>query len=617
MKRILLIVTMLMLVTPALAGVTITATNEANSVVGNVRISYTADANVRAFAFDVNVDANATITRIYDYNVGDTNGYGVFPGTFRDFVNASSPNWIDPCYTPVAPSGDPGAQAGLGTGAITVELGSLGVALGSIRSGTLFMLDVNTGGNPTCNLTMLPNSVRGGIVDDNGNAYVKDVNLTLAGCEVTTPRPCIDIPVIVGGTMTDANNAITGIGLVVGNITYDCCDNVAADLVMSQDTGCVPAGTPVNYVVSTGDCCIDIPAILDHTMTDANSDIRTAGLTGTIAITYECNCIYAANHVIRQDTGCVAVDATINYVVNTCVNEPNVVGLCSMIDANNNITGVGLAVGTITYQYSTTVAAGCIISQSPTYPNCVQLGSAVSYVVSKGMQPPAWIVYGPKDWDLNIIVVWDPCIAGTTGYRLERSANGGSTWAEVYSGAKPTTKVAYRRDPVSAGSYRYKVRAYNALGNGTDYTALNRDCNAKWEVNCFPANDVNYAAWKTAGRPRPWCYKRQCHGDADGKYDGTPGKTAVQWVVAGDLTLLKSAWMVYEPPDGNGIDSLADANAVGSDFNRKFDGGTQGKTPVYRIGTTDLGVLKNYWQVKESPYGPPPGVPTIPCAGGL
>ena len=85
MRKALLIVAMLLLVTPVMATTTITAVNEGVSVgsdgnyIATVRIDYSGvagvDVNVRAFALDINIDGNSTFSNIRNFNVGEANGY--------------------------------------------------------------------------------------------------------------------------------------------------------------------------------------------------------------------------------------------------------------------------------------------------------------------------------------------------------------------------------------------------------------------------------------------------------------------------------------------------------------------------------------------------------------
>jgi beta-lactam-binding protein with PASTA domain len=537
MQRILLIVAMLLLATPALAGVTITATQQGTD--GNVVVSYTATANVRAFAFDIDVNGGVTIDSIHDYNVGDTNGYGIFPGRFRDYYNSTSPNWVDPCYTPVAPSGDPGAQGGLRTAGITVELGSLGADLSSIRSGTLFSLDFNSHGVATdANLTLTVNTTRGGIVDDNGYAFVKDVNLTLNGCALKFTIPCINIPAIVGGNMTDANTALTTAGFTnPPSITYECNETYPVPgTVCRQDTGCVPSSTIVHYVVSTGHCCINIPAILGDSMTDANSAIRTVGLTGTIVITYECNCVYPLNHVIRQDTGCVAPGATINYVVNSCTSIPNILN-SSMTDANTALTTAGFTnPPSITYECNNTYASGKVCRQDT---GCVPPSTIVHYVVSLGSAPaaPGAPSVPISDADGAYTVSWTAS-AGATSYQLDSNDPCAGTtiypsWVNIYSG----TALSFS-EKVGGGKWLYRVRACNACGCSAYVTGPNTCVVSE----CLKSTATGYADWVKWRHPACWCFRRQCRGDTDGKKAGT-------WVsLTPDLTNFKAA---YTQSDAN------------------------------------------------------------------
>ena len=62
---------------------------------------------------------------------------------------------------------------------------------------------------------------------------------------------------------------------------------------------------------------------------------------------------------------------------------PNVVGLTQSA-ATTAITNAGLVLGTVTQQASATVAAGNVISQSPSAGGSVASGSAVNLVVSTG-----------------------------------------------------------------------------------------------------------------------------------------------------------------------------------------------------------------------------------------
>jgi hypothetical protein len=125
----------------------------------------------------------------------------------------------------------------------------------------------------------------------------------------------------------------------------------------------------------------------------------------------------------------------------------------------------------------------------------------------------------------------------------------------------------------------------------------------------LPPSHPDYDEWVAVGKPDCWAYPRQCHGDADGRADGS-AKTGIYYVGTADLNVLIAAWQVAEQPNGPGIDSIE--NGICADFARDQDGSA--KTGIYRVGTTDLNILIENWLVKEAPDGP--GVPGD-CGGSL
>ncbi len=180
MKRILLIAAMLLPLTSAMAAVTITAVDEGEVVYDGVihhtiSIQYSAvDVNVRAFALDINVDNGTNIgDTIRDFNTGESidpnTGYGIFPSRFRDFIDPQNPDWGVSDYNPTTAWDEPGAEnTGLGWPKMVVELGTLYSGDGNQpeKSGTLFRFDVNSEGAEDCNLRMVVDDLRGGVVGE-------------------------------------------------------------------------------------------------------------------------------------------------------------------------------------------------------------------------------------------------------------------------------------------------------------------------------------------------------------------------------------------------------------------------------------------------------------------
>jgi hypothetical protein len=199
MTRILLIVTTLALVaTTAFADVTISL-EKVGERVGNiqkVRVGYDANEPIRAFGLDLYTSGGGDIYEIDDYNVGDNNGYGIFPGRFREAgIDPADPNWATENYNPTAAGGDPDRQPGLGYYGITVEMGSL-YTTGNEPSqvGTLFTIDVNMVDDndipiTDCNLCVTINTTRGGVVNEDA----EEVAVILPPGGDGAPADCIKL----------------------------------------------------------------------------------------------------------------------------------------------------------------------------------------------------------------------------------------------------------------------------------------------------------------------------------------------------------------------------------------------------------------------------------------
>lgn len=164
-----LFVAALLFATPAMATVAITTTDEGTGQQAKIQYSVSGEsARARALSMDISVDNGCTILAICNYKTGESTaaskGFGIFPGSIN-LADPENPVWGDP----VAPNTDPGAQGGLGTNAITVEMGSLYVeevnAPGD--AGVLFSIVISRTA-ADCNVTVALNSTRGGIVLENG-----------------------------------------------------------------------------------------------------------------------------------------------------------------------------------------------------------------------------------------------------------------------------------------------------------------------------------------------------------------------------------------------------------------------------------------------------------------
>jgi beta-lactam-binding protein with PASTA domain len=207
------------------------------------------------------------------------------------------------------------------------------------------------------------------------------------------PRP-VAVPNVAGMTQAAASTAITGATLAVGEVTQEYSSTVAAGSVISQSpvagTSVLP-GTAVALTVSMGPQPVEVPNVAGMTQTDASTALTSLGLT-VGAIAQEYSSTVASGSVVSQapaagttvDIGS-AVALTVSMGLQP-VTVPNVVGMTQPA-ASAAFTSVGLSVGIVTHEYSSTVASGSVISQAPAAGTTVSIGVAVELTVSKGPRP--------------------------------------------------------------------------------------------------------------------------------------------------------------------------------------------------------------------------------------
>lgn len=236
MKKIILVLAVMALAVPAMAGITVQATDLGSGV---CQVRYTmdgGDVNIpRAFALDVTMSpANGTTLAPYAF---DPNFY-VAPGTFTYDPCTGATNWGNPIVGP-------------NTVKFTTEMGSLWDACDVNHptqppsSGTLLSFTVDK----TCVITLAQNAQRGGVVMENTAVTFPAGYVTLNGC--TMAGAGCTVPNIVGMDRVSAIAAIIAAGFTVGTesnvpptVTYTTLRTVT---VQSPAPGSQPCGTPVNF----------------------------------------------------------------------------------------------------------------------------------------------------------------------------------------------------------------------------------------------------------------------------------------------------------------------------------------------------------------------------------
>lgn len=119
---------------------------------------------------------------------------------------------------------------------------------------------------------------------------------------VSTGTAQAEVPTVVGESQTDAQQALTQVGLKVGDVTTAHSTDVPADTVISASRKAgdqVDAGTAVDLVVSDGE--VLLPDLTGQSITDAEATLKGLGLTPDVQ---------------QQTSGCGAASDIVYYQVN-------------------------------------------------------------------------------------------------------------------------------------------------------------------------------------------------------------------------------------------------------------------------------------------------------------
>ncbi|MEN7342916.1 MAG: PASTA domain-containing protein [Pseudomonadota bacterium] len=202
----------------------------------------------------------------------------------------------------------------------------------------------------------------------------------------------IAVPVLAGLSEAAAIQALTDLGLIVGDITTASSVDFEPGDVITQDPGAgvlVAAGTLVSIEVSVGPNPLPVPNIVGLTEAEANTVIPNAGLdVGNVTRRFDN--VIPQFEVISQGTPpgtLVQPDTPLDFVVSQGppIPTPNIVG-ATRADAEAALLAANLQVGNVTEANDFNVPEGSVISQDPNGGTLVSEGTAVDFVVSLG--PP-------------------------------------------------------------------------------------------------------------------------------------------------------------------------------------------------------------------------------------
>jgi len=199
----------------------------------------------------------------------------------------------------------------------------------------------------------------------------------------------IVVPDLTGMTVEEATEALEAVELVVGESEQRFSEEETSTIISQSPEPAieVEADTAVNIVLSKGAELFSVPDLINMTESEAIDAIRQAGFE-LDNISREFNKDVAEGNVITQDPAAGAMVKTGTAIAITVSKGtelrkvPDVVGKTqSEADAALKAEGFGVSVSE---EFSTTVASGRVISQSPGGGVSVEVGTSVAIVVSKG-----------------------------------------------------------------------------------------------------------------------------------------------------------------------------------------------------------------------------------------
>ena len=204
------------------------------------------------------------------------------------------------------------------------------------------------------------------------------------------PGSRIVVPSVVGASIEEANASLTPLGLRSEVVEKRFDEDIAAGKILESDPsggGKIDAGGIVKLVISKGQERYIIPVLTGLTPESAiksltTQPLKSAGIVEEFNSTIPKGLVISTNPSNGQK---VKRDTPVTILVSKGVEE---VALTTYVgqsgdQAQTELTDAGFNVES-SFAYSETIAAGAVISQSPTGVVSAPKGSTITLVVSKG-----------------------------------------------------------------------------------------------------------------------------------------------------------------------------------------------------------------------------------------
>jgi beta-lactam-binding protein with PASTA domain/tRNA A-37 threonylcarbamoyl transferase component Bud32 len=199
------------------------------------------------------------------------------------------------------------------------------------------------------------------------------------------------VPDVTGQVVSDARQALTDSGYLVGTVTDQPSETVAKDLVISTDPtadATLPKGRAVDLTVSSGPPMVTMPSVMGLPEQSAITTLQAAGFAVDPLITRAFNKKFKAGTVFAQDPlpdTHVVKGAKVHLSVSEGVQMvavPDVVNQ-SKSDAIAALKDAGFTVSTVS-QPNPSVATGTVFDQKPSGGGQAAKGSNVTIYISTG-----------------------------------------------------------------------------------------------------------------------------------------------------------------------------------------------------------------------------------------
>lgn len=207
----------------------------------------------------------------------------------------------------------------------------------------------------------------------------------------------VEMIAVAGMNVEDAKQRLTALGLNT-EVEYIESEVYEEGVVISADVSegaSVQPGTTVKLTASSGTTGKTVPETKGLSYAEALHKLETEGFKVNKSEVYSSE--VQKDYVISQnpESGTKAPAGSVITLrvslgeEDTKVRVPNVIGLTEM-DATVSLTEAGLAVGTVTTEYSSQVEADLVCYQSYSVGSYVESGTLVDIKISQGAQPKTY-----------------------------------------------------------------------------------------------------------------------------------------------------------------------------------------------------------------------------------